>query len=99
MISPEDESDAASTVELRAIAEADQWLKHNQPIPHEQVLAEFGLPWTIGRNGRRTQGGLNGRRRFIATPKPARLCANNTGPTLSNGRTWVFASPVENATS
>jgi hypothetical protein len=43
MISPEDESDAASTVELRAIAEADQWLKHNQPIPHEQVLAEFGL--------------------------------------------------------
>jgi hypothetical protein len=43
MISPEDESDTASTTELRAIAEADQWLKHNQPIPHERVLAEFGL--------------------------------------------------------
>jgi hypothetical protein len=43
MISPEEESDTASTAELQAIAEADQWLQHNQPIPHEQVLAEFGL--------------------------------------------------------
>jgi hypothetical protein len=29
--------------ERRAVAEADEWLKHNQPIPHEEVLAEFGL--------------------------------------------------------
>jgi hypothetical protein len=27
----------------QAVAEADEWLKHNQPIPHEEVLAEFGL--------------------------------------------------------
>lgn len=29
--------------ERRAIDEADDWLKHNKPIPHEEVLAEFGL--------------------------------------------------------
>ena len=27
----------------KAVAEADEWLKHNQPIPHEEVLADFGL--------------------------------------------------------
>jgi hypothetical protein len=25
------------------MAEADEWLKHNPPIPHDEVLAEFGL--------------------------------------------------------
>lgn len=29
--------------ERKAVAEADEWLKHNQPIPHEEVLAELGL--------------------------------------------------------
>jgi hypothetical protein len=29
--------------ERKAVAEADEWLKHNEPIPHEEVLAEFGL--------------------------------------------------------
>ncbi|MGH9431817.1 MAG: hypothetical protein ACRD3T_09765 [Terriglobia bacterium] len=29
--------------EDRALAEAQEWLQHNQPIPHEQVLAELGL--------------------------------------------------------
>jgi hypothetical protein len=29
--------------EAKALTEADEWLKHNQPIPHEDVLAEFGL--------------------------------------------------------
>jgi hypothetical protein len=24
-------------------SEADEWPKHNEPIPHEEVLAEFGL--------------------------------------------------------
>ena len=42
MVSPED-SDTLSNSERRAVAEADDWLKHNHPIPHEQVLAEFGL--------------------------------------------------------
>lgn len=27
----------------RAIDESMDWLKHNQGIPHEEVLAEFGL--------------------------------------------------------
>ena len=43
MISPEDDSDTLSNSERKAVAEADEWLKHNQPIPHEEVLAEFGL--------------------------------------------------------
>jgi len=29
--------------EEKAIAEAREWLKHNQGIPHEQVLAELGI--------------------------------------------------------
>jgi hypothetical protein len=35
--------DTLSEAERRAVAEADEWLKHNEPIPHEEVLAEFGL--------------------------------------------------------
>jgi hypothetical protein len=29
--------------EEQAIAEAQEWLKHNPGIPHEQVLAELGI--------------------------------------------------------
>ena len=43
MISPDEDGDTLSNAERRAVAEADEWLKHNQPIPHEQVLAELGL--------------------------------------------------------
>ena len=43
MISPEEDEDTLSPAEAKAIAEADEWSKHNEPIPHEQVLAEFGL--------------------------------------------------------
>jgi hypothetical protein len=43
MISPEEDGDTLSPAEARAIAEADEWSRHNEPIPHEQVLAEFGL--------------------------------------------------------
>lgn len=32
-----------SDAERAAVTEADEWLQHNQPIPHEEVLAEFGL--------------------------------------------------------
>ena len=35
--------DQLSPAEAKAIAEADEWSKHNDPVPHEQVLAEFGL--------------------------------------------------------
>ena len=27
----------------QAVAEADEWSKHNKPIPMEEVLADFGL--------------------------------------------------------
>ena len=29
--------------EAHALHEAREWLKHNRPIPHEQVLAELGI--------------------------------------------------------
>ena len=38
-----EDSDTLSPAESKAIAEADEWSKHNQPIPHKEVLAEFGL--------------------------------------------------------
>ena len=38
-----EDGDTLSPAEAKAVAEADEWLKHNDPIPHEQVLAEFGL--------------------------------------------------------
>jgi hypothetical protein len=37
------EDEEISAEEERAVAEAREWLQHNQPIPHEEVLAEFGL--------------------------------------------------------
>jgi len=43
MLSPEEDGDTLSPAEAKAIAEADEWSKHNEPIPHEQVLAEVGL--------------------------------------------------------
>jgi hypothetical protein len=39
----DEDGDTLSPAEAKAIAEADEWSKHNAPIPHEQVLAEFGL--------------------------------------------------------
>jgi hypothetical protein len=38
-----EDRDTLSDAERKAISEADEWLRHNQPIPHELVLAEFGL--------------------------------------------------------
>lgn len=38
---PEDEE--ISEEEERAVAASREWLKHNKPIPHEEVLAEFGF--------------------------------------------------------
>ena len=43
MVSPDEDGDTLSDAERRAVTEADEWLKRNQPIPHEEVLAEFGL--------------------------------------------------------
>jgi hypothetical protein len=38
-----EDRDTLSAAECKAISEADEWLKHNQPISHERALAEFGL--------------------------------------------------------
>jgi hypothetical protein len=35
MVSSEEDSDILSPAEAKAIAEADEWSKHNEPIPHE----------------------------------------------------------------
>ena len=40
---PKEDSATLSDAERKAIAEADEWLRHNQPLPHEEVLVEFGL--------------------------------------------------------
>jgi hypothetical protein len=37
------EDEEVSADEERAAAEAREWLQHNQPIPHDEVLAEFGI--------------------------------------------------------
>ncbi len=47
------EDEAISDEEQRGAAEAREWLKRNQPIPHEEILAEFGLvPEDFERMGR-----------------------------------------------
>jgi hypothetical protein len=43
MTSPVEDGDTLSNAERKAVVEADEWLKHNQPIPHEEVLADLGL--------------------------------------------------------
>lgn len=37
------EDEPISEEEIKALDEAREWLKHNKPIPHEQVLAELGI--------------------------------------------------------
>jgi len=37
------DQEALTTEEIKALEEAREWLKHNQEIPHEQVLAELGI--------------------------------------------------------
>ena len=37
------EDEPTSEEEIKALDEAREWLKHNKPIPHEQVLAELGI--------------------------------------------------------
>jgi hypothetical protein len=38
-----EDDDTLSQSDLKAIAAADEWLKHNKPIEHEEILADFGL--------------------------------------------------------
>jgi hypothetical protein len=37
------DDEPVSEQERQALAEACEWLEHNEPIPHEQVLAELGI--------------------------------------------------------
>ncbi len=37
------EDEEISEGEKTAVAESDEWLKHNKAIPFEDVLADFGL--------------------------------------------------------
>jgi hypothetical protein len=37
------EDELISEEEQLAVAASEAWLKENEPIPHEEVLAEFGL--------------------------------------------------------
>src|SRR5258708_1310426 len=37
------EDEPISEEETRAVAASKAWLKNHEPIPHEDVLAEFGL--------------------------------------------------------
>jgi hypothetical protein len=37
------EDEPISDEENRAVAASKEWLKQNAPIPHEEILAEFGL--------------------------------------------------------
>jgi len=37
------EDEEISEDEARDVAASKAWLKYNKPIPHEEVLAEFGL--------------------------------------------------------
>jgi hypothetical protein len=34
---------AGAALEDEEIGQAHEWLKHNRPIPHEEVLADLGL--------------------------------------------------------
>jgi hypothetical protein len=43
MVPPDEDRDTLSDAESKAIAQADKWLKHQQPISHEEILADFGL--------------------------------------------------------
>jgi hypothetical protein len=37
------EDEQISAAEQCEVAETREWLKHNEPIPHEKVLADLGL--------------------------------------------------------
>ena len=43
MIPAAEDIGTLSDTERKAVAEADEWLQRNRPIPHEQILAELGL--------------------------------------------------------
>jgi len=57
------EDEPISEEEERAVAEANEWLKHNKPIPFEEVLSEFGV--TLGRQTPSRHAGISPSRRRL----------------------------------
>jgi hypothetical protein len=43
LVTLREDGDTLSNADRKAVAETDEWLKHNQPIALEEVLAKFGL--------------------------------------------------------
>jgi hypothetical protein len=43
MVPPEEDRDTLSVAGGKATAEAKEWLKHDPPIRHEEILTDFGL--------------------------------------------------------
>lgn len=43
LVAAEIDDEPLTEEDRKAIAEAEEWLKHNKPIPMEEVLADFGL--------------------------------------------------------
>jgi hypothetical protein len=37
------DDEPVTEAEEHALNEAREWLRHNKPVPHEQVLAELGI--------------------------------------------------------
>src|ERR1039457_4858326 len=66
------EDEEVSAEEERAVAGAREWLKHNKPIPHQEVLADLGF--TLDDFGRRAARRFR-RNRTVRTSKqwPRRL--------------------------
>src|ERR1051325_8563641 len=58
LVSPDEDRNTLSPSEARFITEADEWSKYHEPIPHEQVLAEFGLSMNDWEEMKREPNGL-----------------------------------------
>jgi hypothetical protein len=43
LVSSDESRGGLSKAERKAVAEADEWLKQNEPLSHEEVLADLGL--------------------------------------------------------
>jgi len=43
MATAEIDNDPLTEDDEKALAQAAEWSKHNEPIPHEQVLADLGI--------------------------------------------------------
>ena len=70
--------------EAQALDEAREWLKHNRPIPHEQVLAELGITQEEIENHR-----ARGDRRDVRRFKPGNVPSVPTFPELDTRMTRV----------